>query len=210
MNLKTETPLLSEIAGTDEIYIVFGGPSLKGFDFSRLYGKFTLGCNRAAYDANCAALISMDCTYINSNRYALRDYKGYTILASAETNQSPEFGMRIVDWIRPDYLYWLDKKNPDKMSQERGILIGCNTGHAAINFAALEGFKTIHALGLDLKEPGWWHKGYSRSCGKHWMTGWAKILDNCKNQLDDMGVSMINYNPESAVRAYPFGDLRAI
>jgi hypothetical protein len=210
MNLKPGTPLLSDIVGTDEIYIVFGGQSLRGFNFSRLYGNFTLGCNRAAYDANCAAIISMDCTYINSNKYELRDFKKYTILASSETNQSPEFGMRIVDWIKPDYLYWLDKKNPDSMSLERGTLCGQNTGHAAINFAALEGFKKIHALGLDLKQPGWWHKGYGRSCGQAWMTSWAKALDDCKKHLDNMGVTMVNYNSDSAVRAYPFGDLRSI
>lgn len=211
MTSQMETPLLSDIVGTDEIYIIFGGPSLKGFDFSKLNGKFTLGCNKCAFEVKTCAISSIDNTFINSNRHALRDYRGYTILGSCETNKSPMYqDQRIVDWIKPDYLYWYNKKDPDKMSTKRGVLCGANTGHASINFAMLEGFKTIHALGLDLGKRGWWHSGYSSSAGTQWMNIWASNLDKCKPFLDDKGVRLINYNPDSAVRAYEFGDLKGI
>lgn len=206
-----ETPKLSDLVHTDEIYIIFGGPSLKGFDFSKLNGKFVIGCNKAAFETKfCGGVITADATFTNSNRYNLREYRGYTIIGTKETNPSPEFGMRIVDWIQPDYLYWIDRKNRDKFSKEYRVACGENTGQFAINFAALEGFKKIHALGLDLKEPGWWHSGYRKSAGKDWMTNWAKDIDAIKPHLDAYGVKLINYNPDSAVRAYEFSDLRAL
>lgn len=207
-------PLLSKILNSNSLYILFGGPSLKGFDLSRLDGRPTLSCNKCGEIYPSSAIISIDATYINSNKKFLKKYNGKVILATRETNMSPEHGARIVDWIEPDYLYWKAPRNRvDEsvyMSETHDELVGDNTGHAAVNFAMLHGFKTIHALGLDLKERGHWHSGYSTTQYNSQLERWAQHLDSAKPILDKWGVQLINYNENSAVRNYEFGDLKCL
>lgn len=206
-------PKLSEILNSEEIYIIFGGPSLRNFDFDRLKGKPTLACNKSAevYPADC--VISVDPVYINTRCKFLANYPGYVAIGYRETQngtiQKPNSD--VINKIQPDYLYWFDKRFPDKMSLKDGILHGLNTGHAAVNFAMLQGFKTIHALGLDLNVMGHWHSGYSHSNQyKELLLNWAAFLDLCKKQLDECGVRLVNYNNNSAVREYEFRELSEI
>lgn len=196
--------MVSKVNIPEEIYILFGGPSIKGFDLSKLNGKHVLGCNKSAEIYPCDGVISIDKTYINSKRNFLKNYKGYVALASNETKASPMYNKRIVDWIEPDFLYWHNKRKPDTFSENNEELTGRHTGHAAINFAMLNGVKTIHALGLDLNVMGWWHSGYTSQCNQRWMLNWAKSIDDCKPTLDKWGVTLFNYNLDSAVRNYPF------
>lgn len=206
--------LLSEILQSDIIYILFGGPSLKGFDLSRLDDKSVLACNKCGEIYPSDAIISIDATYINSNKKFLKDYNGKVILGTRETNMSPEHGTRIVDWIEPDYLYWRAPRdcvdNGVYMSETQDELVGDNTGHAAVNFAMLHGFKEIHALGLDLEQRGHWHNGYSTTQHQGQLERWAAHLDAAKPVLDKWGVRLINYNTGSAVRKYEFRDLKGI
>lgn len=193
---------ISELLNSKEIYIIFGGPSLKGFDLSKLDNKPTLACNKCAEVYKANAVISIDPTYINTRSKFLKNYDGYVALGHRETKPS----ISLINDIGPDYLFWHDKKHPEKMSDDPEVIYGTNTGHAAINFAALQGFKKIHALGLDMGRRSHWHSGYSNS-GIADMGYWAKYLDGCKDWLDGRGVELINYNPDSNVRAFKFGDL---
>ena len=208
MGSRRETKKLSELLNTDELYILFGGPSLKHFDLSRLDNKPTLACNKCAEVYAADAIISIDATYIGTKRHFLKEYQGYVILGHRETKPHPEYGMPRAEWIDPSYLFWHERSV--KMSEKENLLYGLNTGHAAVNFAMLHGFKTLHCLGLDMAQGGHWHSGYSHSSNQQWMTQWAKQLDDCKNVLDAWDVRLINYNPDSGVRAYEFGDLRSI
>lgn len=201
------TPKLSELLDSDEIYIIFGGPSLKGFDFSRLDNKPTLGCNKVSevYKTDC--VISIDPTYINTRRDFLKKYDGYVALGFRGTSFDAPIkpNKKIIEGIEADWVYYHNKKHPHKISTNPQELYGQHTGHAAVNFAALHGFKTIHALGLDLCNPGHWHGGYTHSRQmRDLLIAWAWNLDECKTQLEQMDIKMINYNPDSGVRRYEF------
>lgn len=197
--------VLKEIVGSDEAYLIFGGPSLRGFDLSNLDDYFTLACNKCAEEYNATAVISIDPTYINTRKDFLRDYDGYVMIARRETK--PNSG--VIDHINPNWLYWHDKRFPHLLSEDPNVLYGTNTGQAAINALVLHGFKTIHCLGLDLSVVGHWHGGYSHSRQhSHILYSWARYIDGLKPQLDEKGVRLINYNFESGVRDYEFGNLR--
>lgn len=207
---------MSEEMGTDEIYIIFGGPSLKDFDFDKLKNKKTLACNRSAELFKADAVISVDPTYINMKRHFLRDFSGLTVVGYRGTQFGdtikPNAG--VIGHIDPSYVYWHDKRFPGEMSEKENVLYGTNTGHAAVNFCMLNGFKTIHALGLDMR---WdtgrthWHQGYSHSREpKEFLMNWAAHLDACSKQLRNNGVTMYNYNSESNVRKYEFRSLEEI
>lgn len=195
---------LSQLLNSEEIYIVFGGSSLKDFDFNKLNGKPTLGCNKSAEHYNTDCVISIDPTYINTRRDFLRNYDGYVAIARRETmpkNSKPN--NQVLNYIEPNWLYWHNKSFPHKISLNAHELYGTNTGHAAVNFAVLHGFKKIHALGLDLNVTGHWHGGYTHSRQDvSMLMVWAMYLDGLKPQLDELGVEMINYNPDSGVHAY--------
>lgn len=211
--MKPQPQNLPEILQTDEIYVLFGGPSLKGFDLSRLNGKTVIACNKSAELFPAQVVISIDPTYINTRCKFLRDYPGLVALGYRATefgeNQKPNDA--VIGGIEPDYLYWHDKRFPDRMSTNPSTLYGQHTGHAAINFLMLQGFKTVHALGLDLNVTGHWHGGYTHSNQhKEWLLNWAAHIDGCKGQLDEAGIRMINYNPNSAVKEYEFSSLDRI
>ena len=200
------TKSLSNLLETDEVYIIFGGPSLKDFDFSKLNGKVTIGCNKCAEIYETSAVISIDPTYINTRKNFLKNYTGVVALGRRDTKPHQS----VIDEINPDYSYFHDKRFPDKLSENPQVLYGTNTGHAAINFSMLHDFKKIHALGLDMKI-GHWHGGYTHSRQRNdLLEYWAMHIDSVKPQLDEKGIEMINYNPDSAIRAYEFGDLNSI
>lgn len=203
-----KTRRLSQILDSDEIYILFGGPSLKGFNFNLLDGLPTLACNKSAEVYNADCVISIDPTYINTRRDFLARYNGRVAIAHRGTDiggTKPNRG--VIDYIDPDYIYRHDKSNPHLMSEDPDVLYGTNTGHAAINFSVLQGFTTIHALGLDLSVVGHWHGGYthSRQCS-HLLYNWARYIDGCKNYLESIGVRLINYNINSGVTEYEYRD----
>lgn len=199
--------LLSEIVESDEIYIIFGGPSLKGFDFSNLDNVPTLGCNKSSEVYQTDAVISVDCTYLNTRKNFLKDYEGYVAIGRRETKPSG----KVIDDINPNWLYWYDNRFPEMLSEDPNVLSGTNTGQCSINFAVHHGFKTIHALGLDLNGLGHWHGGYSHARQYlNLMQNWAAQIDHWKGQLDKKGVKMINYNYASGVRRYEFRELESL
>ena len=192
---------LSEDFGADEVYIVGGGKSLEGFDFDRLKDKVTIGCNRAAFDAGTKILISIDRTFMNRFKPEIDNFDGLVCLAR---KTDIEFDRCRVD---RRYTYVRDSR----MSLRLPYLYGLHTGHAAVNLAALEGFKKINMLGIDLCEGGHWHESYAWSRGTaSFMNKWAMDLTLAKEYLDKMGVEVFNYSDRSAVEGYQLKSLESI
>lgn len=185
----------------DDIYIVGGGGSLKGFDFSRLDGKTKIGANNAAFMANCQHLVSIDNRYINATASAFPDFKGTVHLAYSGTPQFPISPNVIVyERVRPGDDYDLTNNRQ---------LFGQSSGFAAFVIAARMKPKRIHLLGIDMKPNGWWHGGFPG--GRQFtntMLAWALEFDKLKEKLEN--IEVFNYSLESTVTAYekrPLGDL---
>ena len=67
-------------------FVVGGGPSLRGFDFSKLYGELTIGINRAYEAFDCTIMFGMDKQLYNwivngklgaEAKKKYEDFKGY-------------------------------------------------------------------------------------------------------------------------------------
>lgn len=80
------------------------------------------------------------------------------------------------------------------------------SGYAALNIAFLLGARWIGLLGFDYTDPGrHWHREYEWPSGAPrdtWHT-WAEAFDSTLQDLASEGVDVINFNPESAVTAFP-------
>lgn len=172
-------------------YVIGGGPSLKGFDFSKLAG-YKIGANKSALVANCDCLVSMDGQYARECYDELLGYPGEIILGL----------------VRPEYE---NNKLPNatyvKSIRQRGlskdptVLYGLNSGYSAVDVAYKKGFTQINLLGFDMKmgETKHFHDGYHWANGAGNYSSWVGYFDDIKSVFTKEGITCINYvGPEGS------------
>lgn len=187
MNLWT--PNSHEWQGQDA-HLIGGGPSLKGFDFSRLKGRNVIGCNDAMHlGAEIVSYVIFgDSGWWQRNRFELERYRGKVVS------------------VAPSLLEY-NLPNIFKMRRERdgvhmGSTLGWNysTGAAAINLAISLGATRIFLLGYDLGKQArttHWHiynqKDIVESVFERFLRGFA-----CVRQHLPPGVEVINVTDGSS------------
>lgn len=153
----------------NECYIVGGGPSLTGFDWSKLDGKFSIAINRA-YEV----LPSADIVYFTDDDFYQKHTRG--MLAHKGKKYRGRLARRkVID--HPDVLELQLQPQPAGWSDQFGELYhGSNSGFACIQVAAQLGFTTIYLLGFDMKHEGTYVKGKKNCLGTtHWHDGHRRI-----------------------------------
>lgn len=177
-------------------YVIGGGPSLKGFDFSKLNG-YKIGANKSAILADCDCMVSIDRTYAERSAKEVREFKGEVILGYGRPD--------LVKGKLPNATYV--KWNRDRgLSNNPEVVNGLNSGYAALNVAYLKGAKIIALLGFDMKmgETKHFHEGYSWDSGSGNYKAWAKLFDDAKIILDRNDVEVINYIGPKGSALYQF------
>ncbi|MBI1216889.1 MAG: hypothetical protein GC185_13885 [Alphaproteobacteria bacterium] len=103
------------------------------------------------------------------------------------------------------------RKGCDRMLFARAGLIGFggNSGFQAINIAAQVGARRIVLIGFDmpLDRGTHWHGAHGkglRNPGHREVERWAFVLDRAAETLAARGIEVLNANPNSRLRAYPF------
>jgi hypothetical protein len=170
------------------VYIIGGGPSLKGFDFSRLDGRFKLGCNRSAWDADCDALFSLDQHFMRMARADIIAFRGEKILAVPQNLQNH----RQMD----DVLYLMHERGSG-LSEKPGRVYGVNSGYGALGVAYHKCAPEVYLLGFDFmpgKEATHWHGGYSwhNKSNVRYYDRWASNFERARQQLDERGIRVVN------------------
>jgi len=167
------------------VFLIGGGPSLKGFKFSRLRGKgVVVAINDAMKSipwADC--VFTIDTLWLRRRRELLRQFTGEKIAAVP-----PEY--RDV----PDFKY-ADRVNAVRVSRDsHTIHTGENSGFAAMNLAIVKKGNPIYLLGYDLGEPGHWHDGYEfktrfdHTRYSQWVLNFESVADEIKRS----GISVKN------------------
>ena len=171
---------------TDEVYIVGGGTSLKGFDFSNLIGTDIIAVNKSIEDVpNATCFLTMDYTLLTSNQKKFnfedilpKSQNNVFVLNQCEDGRIVKRGNCFVD-TKFNYTYWdLHKfshiiSSKQVIDEKRGFgatlssfANGGNSGFCATQLAILMGYKKIHLLGIDLniqKNKTHYHEGYGGS-----------------------------------------------
>lgn len=144
----------------DTIYIVGGGPSLKGFDFNLLKGKTVIAVNKAFFHLPFAQVL-----YWSDTRF----YEWY--------GKEVDFfkGIKVTCRSQPKKADIINLLNTGKNGLETmsyGLRDGGNSGYAAINLAYHLGAKRIVLMGFDMQTNGketHWHDGYSSTANTETM-----------------------------------------
>ena len=189
------------------VYIVAGGPSLRGFDWRRLDGKQTIAINKALYTCPTAKVLWWsDDRFFEENRDTILAHKApYKCTAYSDH----------VRFIYPDtiYAYRFNRMRgfDDSVS---GISHGNNSGYAAIHFAVKLGAKKLVLLGYDFSHDKQgathWHDGYFMENGnkrdhtEHTLE--RKMLPNFASleiPLKQRRVTVYNANKDSKLTCWP-------
>lgn len=182
------------------VFIIGGGPSLRGRDLSGLIWKGTvLGVNRAADFWPCHASFSFDQNFIGMREQSLGAWAaaGQEVFVAVE----PDWRPRRVPGVR-----YLERRRQQGLSSDpRAIAEGKSSGFGALNLAVLKRARRIVLLGYDLQAGGNWHDGYpwGNGIGHRYFDRWAQVFDRGAQDLP-AGVEVVNANPGSAIRCFPF------
>ena len=179
----------------DTIYIVGGGPSLKGFDFNRLQSKTVIAVNKAFFHLPFAQVL-----YWSDTRF----YEWY----GKEVDLFK--GIKVTCRSQPRKADIINLINTGKTGLETmayGLRDGGNSGYAAINLAYHLGAKRIVLMGFDMQTNGketHWHEGYSSTANTDTM---ARLMvpnfDTLVEPLEKRKVKVYNASQLSVLTCFP-------
>lgn len=185
------------------VFIIGGGPSLRTFDFARLFGHPTIGCN-AAFKLGadiCNICFFSDAPWFQRYYDELARFKGRVVTHCEE--------------LRADEPWLLKMERRVEGLHHDGLGFGCNSGCSAINLALLLGAKKVVLLGFDCK-PGEDHSSKPNWHPYHTEVPNPEVFTNFNSGHEaiarDLPVkfphaTIVNATPGSALRCYPFGDV---
>jgi len=190
-------------------FIIGGGPSLEGFDWSRLKGKRTIGINRAFERFEPTIIFSMDTRFLawlERGEYGPEMKKrlirssAYKVWQCTYTAQLPAF-IYIIK-VHKDYYTGCRAFTE---SLKIGIGHGDNSGYGALNVACCLGANPIYLLGYDLKHENGkshWHEGHPAKQKEEAIEKWIGHFGWAAPLIKSRGFRVINLNPNSALECF--------
>jgi hypothetical protein len=185
-------------------FILGGGPSLKGFDMSRLEGHLTFGINMAYLLCPTVCLMgSINLMARLRGEQSWRECKSIAIALEAMLwNSNSDYGCRVLN-VAPPGVEW-------GTSFETGFPVANNSGSVALNIVSVLGADPIYLLGFDFhpsEEHGGtvnWHDHYARLRNP---TPRRNVYDEYMEDLEGRAAhsssKIINLNPGSALTCFP-------
>ena len=157
-------------------FVVGGGPSLTGFQFSRLNGVDSIATNAAILNCKAKYFITIDYTFLKKIRQhtqAFQTHKAskFFVANLASGNLTEARGGFICSKLKRGYdLSKFDvvikSRRCDGLSfQWKGFRSGNNSGFCALQLAVLLGYSEIYLLGIDLTYSGKMHTHYHNIYG---------------------------------------------
>lgn len=194
-------------------FIIGGGPSLIGFDFSRLenQGKIVV-VNRAYLDLPFADLMVAldpnlymwihDGTLGKEALKRFQEFQGLKVWLGGESHNMK--GVYFVYRIRYAEL----AKN-----LAHGVHSGNNSGVGALMLTATLGCSPIYLLGFDARHQGrkaHYHSGYPNIQHRSTAKSFARYFAPTAKILKKHGVRVFNCNNKSNIRCFPFCDIEKV
>ena len=198
-------------------FIIGGGSSLQGFDFSQLKGELVITVNRGLEVCPFSAInVCTDARvwgwYESSKDFGaeavekFRIYKGYKVWLNVQAFPFPEDIYTINPLAPTDFTF---------NDYYRGIPIYGNSGVNALMLAACLGANPIYLLGFDLYgingKTANWHNGYPEDSG-HDDGLYKAFLDDFHAACLQLSnhTKVINLNSKSELMYFDFGEFKDI
>lgn len=211
-------------------FLIGGGPSLKGFDPNLLDNELTIGTNKAFIKFDTTVNYSMDLGFHDKLvTPSPDDREGVKAKEMWENYRGVKIFLKIVPKFAFGEGVVLVRKIEERtisFDLNKGIFPGSNTGFGALMLAVAFGANPIYLLGYDFKvdesiqnsQDGsirntHWHGGYFRQNSegfKRKLIRFRKEFEDFVDPLKDLGVEVINLNPNSDLKDFPFNTIDRI
>jgi len=194
-------------------FIIGGGESLKGFDFSKLKNELVIGVNRAYEAIDCTINYAMD---HNLYRWITGGELGQEAKKKFEDFKGIPVWLNSAGYDYPKGIFILNKLSNHKRNfiMKDGLRSGTNAGLGALSLAVCLGANPIYLLGFDMKgrdgKQTWWHDGYPENQIDRIYESFILDFKRVESELREKGVQVINLNPESKLKCFEFGELEDI
>ncbi len=185
---------------TDHVFIIGGGPSLRGFNWPVLSSHPVIGCNHAfrlGIDV-CDVCVFGDHKFFERFHGELQDYEGPVVTNNRHL------------YTKQKELSWITCMPYEKFGLHKHALgWNGNTGSVAINLAVHLGFTEILLLGFDMalnkdREPNY-HKHVidipSDEAYKRFLKGFRHLKRDLDAKYPE--VRVLNLNPDSYLNCFP-------
>jgi len=221
----SKIPLWTKLTGGEwkgeRCFIIGGGPSLEGFDFSRLEHSCerVIVCNRGFVEAPFAdIMVAMDIDLYN---WLLAKEIGRTQEEQIKITKAFHAfkGLRV--WIdmnnslmnAPVHYVHRESRPVIHKRMKNGVFTGNNIGVGALCLAAILGASPIYLLGYDfyLENAGkktHYHSGYPRRMHESHVNSFLTFFPMIAPQIRRLGIEVFNLNRKSKLRIFPFADLK--
>lgn len=194
------------------IYVVSTGTSLRGFDFTRLNGKITIGINRVVEHYHPTIMHFVDVTAHATHARALRNYNGLIIAGPeagpTETHDNTFLISRNIDTFELSGDMVETSKQVGRSFSDGWF--GGGAGCTALHTAILLGGNPIYLLGYDYYEDNGCHfdeYDESRNDRNLYRVSFASI-EHLGSQ--DWLPKIYNCNSRSRVTCFPYVDIDTI
>jgi len=210
------THKLDKLYEGSPIFVISTGTSLRGFDFSRLNGKITIGINRVIEYYHPSILHFIDITAHKTHAKALSNYNGMII---AGEGAAPTFSHMNVFEIRRNVDTFELSRNMTTLSRKVGRsfsdgLYGGGAGCTALHTAILLGGDPIYLLGYDYYQDNGTHfdeYDESRNDKNSYNISYDISLDGVGHLARQGWIPTIyNCNPKSRMTAFPTIDIATV
>lgn len=188
------------------VFIIGGGASLRGFDYSKLAGQKVIGINQA-----CVYVPNLTAMYWADEDWAARNYD----TLSADPCKLRFCGrMHVADTVLLNGIKTLCDATPLVITGSTGLsaninhVCGNNSGSHAINLCINAGAKRIVLLGFDMK-PKHWHSDYTLAYDQSVYDGFLESINSIA-AVKPADVEIINCSMDSTIEVFPkvaFDDL---
>lgn len=185
-----------------DVIVLGGGPSLKGFDWKRLVPHIVIGCNDA-YQLGTA--VTNVCVFGDMPWY-LRHREQLARWPNPVVTNQPSLHVSKIEWL-------LTLRRDKTGLSKTGLSWNQSTGATAINLALLLGAQRVLLLGFDCKTDVEGNTNYhANNIGNpnsasyaRFKKGFRTIAESLPGTYPDREI--INLGPDSAVDAFPQADI---
>jgi len=201
-------------------FILAGGESLKGFDFTPLKNEFTIGINKAfQFFQDTTINYSMDSDFysaLQDGRYD--EISGEKLLDKWNSYRGTRVFLTPMDIRKFGDDVFLVRRNIDFRLNDTlgaGIFGGRNSGFGSILLARALGCRNIYLLGYDMQAltTSHWHGGYpGRKLDdfNNKLNGYSQEMKEAFPYLQQDGVTITNLTPGSALKALNNSTLESV
>ena len=190
----------------DRIFLIGGGPSLKGFDFTRLRGKGVIvGINHSIFDLPCDIGVSIDQRFILSTEFndGLHVFSRHNKLLFLCPPK------KLYDRVKKLLPSSLILEESSKFEWDESVVHrqGGTSGYATLDILASHGAKDIVLFGFDYGIANGcqhYHDGYSwnKNRSDHNWRQWAYNFIPISVELKKRSVRVLNASLQSAIPCF--------